>query len=118
MNGKLTNGTKDQVLINGVSEAIFNELKDDQRNIVLSGNNDVQNKSKDGGVLGKWLGTNPRNASIHIALILCIILLLFCGLDLIHSFGKGNTINSEIWNSVMPIITLALGYVFGKGENN
>ena len=41
----------------------------------------------------------------------------FVDIDLFQStFGKDNVITAEIWNLIFPIVTLALGYIFGKGE--
>lgn len=116
MTDKINNNTSNYNNINGISEKSFNKLNDEQKNTVLTGNNETQNKDKDGGCFGKILGANTRNASIHIAFIICCVLLLFCGIDLFHSFGKDNVITAEIWNLIFPIVTLALGYIFGKGE--
>lgn len=103
--------------INGISEQSFNKLSDEQKNIVLAGNNDAIIKDKDSGKMGQILGANTKNASIHIALIICGVLLLFCGIDLIHSFFPKQVLSSEMWNLIFPVVTLALGYIFGKGEN-
>lgn len=116
MGDKLDNNNISQNVINGVSEQSFNKLNDEQKNIVLTGNNDSNAKTKDSGFLGRLLGANTQNASIHIALIVCIILLLFCFIDLICSLWRGCQINSEVWNLVFPVVTLALGYIFGKGK--
>jgi hypothetical protein len=50
--------------------------------------------------------------------LISIVSLFFCGIDLIHSFLSNQTITSEIWNLIFPVITLSLGYIFGKGESN
>lgn len=114
---KINNNTLDYSNINGISEKSFNKLNDEQKNTVLTGNNEAQNKGKDGGWFGKVLGVNTRNSSIHIAFIICCVLLLFCGIDLIHSFEEDKSITAEIWNLIFPTVTLALGYIFGKGES-
>ncbi len=102
--------------INGVSTESFNKLNDEQKTIVLNGNNDAIAKDKDAGLLGRFLGSNTKNATIHIALIICIILLFICLVDMVHAFWVNKVITSEIWNLVFPIITLALGYIFGKSD--
>ena len=117
MASKLTENVGEQNYIHGISEKNFAKLSEEQKGIVLAGIADAQNKSQEGGQLGKFLGTNPKNASMHIALILCVILLLYCGFDLFHSFLGENTINKEIWDAILPIITLSLGYIFGKGTD-
>lgn len=116
MSDKINRGTIDDGSINGISKDSFDKLSPEQKNIVLSGNNDSRNKDKDGGCLGKFLGVNPRNASMHIALIICGILLLFCAIDLGVSLFRGSDITSQVWESIFPVITLALGYIFGKGD--
>lgn len=116
MGDKINKNTIDANSINGISEKSFNKLSDEQKNIVLSGNNETQNKNKEGGLLGRLLGANTKNASVHIAFVVCFMLLFFCGADLFHSFCENNTLSSEVWDKVFPVITLALGYVFGKGE--
>lgn len=104
--------------IHGISTESFNKLNDEQKNIVLTGNNETIAKDKDAGVLGHFLGSNTKNAVIHIALLICLILLLICFVDMIHAFLTNKTITSEIWNLVFPIITLSLGYIFGKSDKN
>ena len=58
--------------INGISEKSFNKLSDEQKNIILAGYNDTNTKEKEGGTIGRFLGTNTKNASIHIAFIISI----------------------------------------------
>ncbi len=117
MENKINKNAVDTAVINGIPEKSFNKLSDEQKNIVLTGNNDINRKDKDAGKFGKLLGANPQNAAIHIAFIICGVLLLFCIIDLIHSFYPEQELTSEMWNLIFPIITLALGYIFGKGEN-
>ena len=102
--------------INGISETSFNKLNDEQKNIILAGFNDANSKDKEGGILGRLLGTNTKNASIHIAFIICVVLLAYCGIDLIHSFCPKANLSTEVWEKIFPVVTLALGYIFGKGE--
>ena len=89
---------------------------DAKKDILIAGNNERQNKKQDGGKLGEWFGANTKNASIHIAFVICFILLIICLCDLVHSFCSNTTLTSEIWDLIFPVITLALGYIFGKGE--
>lgn len=91
----------------------FNKLSETSQNMIINGIN--ENKAKEGGFMGRLFGTKPDNVSMHIAFTLCIILLLYCGIDLIGSLFAGREINSELWNTVIPVVTLALGFIFGKG---
>lgn len=102
--------------IHGITIDCFNELNDEQKNIVLAGNNDTIAKDKDAGMLGRFLGSNTKNAVIHITLLICAVLLLICLADMIHAFATNKTITFEIWNLVFPIITLSIGYIFGKSD--
>lgn len=105
--------------INGISEENFNKLNDSQKEMVLLGNNEVVSKDKDSGIIGRLVGANTKNASIHIALVISVILLLFLGMDLVHSFMSEQKWNVEMWDKILPIITLVLGYIFGnKGKED
>lgn len=74
-------------------------------------------KEKDGGAMGKFLGNNPSNVSMHISLILCVLLVLLLLIDFIHSYAVGENINMEFVTIVVPVITLSIGYIFGKGSH-
>lgn len=117
MADKINKNTLPDGTINGISESSFDKLNDDQKQIVLAGNNDVVNKEKDAGRMGKFLGANTKNASIHITLLICGVLLVLCIIDLFHSYKPEQELTSEVWNLIFPVITLALGYIFGKGED-
>ena len=73
-------------------------------------------KEKDGGTMGKFLGTNSSNAAMHIALIICGLLLLIIIIDMFHSYYINSNINMELINLIIPVVTLSLGYIFGKGS--
>ncbi|HJB15535.1 MAG TPA: hypothetical protein IAA05_05765 [Candidatus Blautia excrementipullorum] len=117
MSDKINQSTIDNGSINGISKDSFDKLSPEQKDIVLSGNNASRDKDKDGGWLGRFLGVNPRNASMHIAFIICGILLLFCAVDLLFSLYLKNGITSQVWELIFPVITLSLGYIFGKGDH-
>ncbi len=74
-------------------------------------------KEKDGGVMGKFLGNKPANASMNICLILCVLLIVILVVDIIHSYHVGESINMDLVNTVVPVITLSMGYIFGKGSH-
>lgn len=115
---KINESTVSQDLINGIAEHSFNKLNDEQKNIVLASASLEKQKKQDSGIIGKLIGANTHNASINIALIICCILLVFCEIDLFHSFFPKQEITSEMWNLIFPVVTLALGYIFGKGKND
>lgn len=74
-------------------------------------------KNKDLGWIGIFFGSS-ENSSKNIAAIICLILLLAV---ILMSFGvyyqeKDKDFISTLWQIVMPVITLSLGYIFGKRE--
>ena len=74
-------------------------------------------REKDGGAMGKFLGNKPANVSMNIGLILCVLLIIVLLVDIIHSYCVGESINIELVNTVVPVITLSMGYIFGKGSH-
>ena len=85
-----------------------------QNKIIDTVHND---REKDGGVVGKFLGNKSANASINISFILCVLLVLILIMDFIHSYFINESINMELVNKIIPVITLSIGYIFGKGSN-
>lgn len=72
-------------------------------------------KNKDLGWIGKFFGSS-ENSSKNIAAIICLILLfaviiMSCG---VYCMDRDKDFVSTLWQMVMPVITLALGYIFGK----
>ncbi|MBQ2961096.1 MAG: hypothetical protein IJE09_07735 [Oscillospiraceae bacterium] len=96
------------------SETFLSLDTDIQNKIIDTVHND---KEKDGGVMGKFLGTKPANASMHIGFILCVLLVLLMGIDFVHSYIVNESINMDLVNTIVPVITLSIGYIFGKGSN-
>lgn len=85
-----------------------------QNKIIDTVHND---KDKDGGILGKLLGAKRENASIHIGFIICVLFTIILVLELIHSYCIEGDINMDFINVIVPVITLSIGYIFGKGSN-
>ena len=77
-----------------------------------------QNTDKTGGIMGKLLGIKPANLAIHAILILCLLLLFLILLDNIHAYQSGTAVNMDLINIIIPVITLAIGYIIGKGAND
>lgn len=74
-----------------------------------------QLKDKELGLFGKLFGCG-ESSSKNIALVICILLLL--GATIISCIAYFNNADVEfignIWNKVIPVVTLSLGYIFGK----
>lgn len=62
------------------------------------------------GWLGRFFGA-PTHSPLNIAGLL-ILLLVITGVAMSFLHGISESIN--YWSKILPLITLALGYVFGK----
>lgn len=78
----------------------FGELSKDNQKLVITQLGDEQSK----GVLDKIFGN--KKVEVYVSWIMCIFL-LFIGL-----------FNTGLWDKIFPIITLTLGYIFGKNNND
>lgn len=69
--------------------------------------NKIQNNNfKDGGLMGKNFGNNKDISSMYVAFAICILLAII-----------GFMINTEqIWSTIIPIISTAIGYIFGRSR--
>lgn len=122
---------KDKVIVmeNGINQHL-NEI--DSITSILSSENflnldpNLQNKiintvyngrAKDGGVVGKFLGNRFSNAAINISFILCALLVLVLIIDSIHSYFINESINMDLVDRIIPVISLSIGYIFGKGSH-
>lgn len=95
----------------------FVKLDAEIQDKIISGIND--NKSKEGGILGRFFGTKPMNIAMNIAFMICAILFFIVVVDFIRICIQGESFNMELLKTIIPVITLSLGYIFGKGfENN
>lgn len=111
---ELSNNATDKV--GGIAPKIFEHLENEQKDKVLKSHNDIQQKEKDAGWLGKVFGANPSNASINTAAIICILAILVCVIDIgVGAYWRCGAINQDIWSKIIPVISLALGYIFGRG---
>lgn len=73
---------------------------------------------KSGGLLGKLLGNKPANLAIHAIFVLCLVLLFLIFFDNLHAYKTGSEINMELINIIIPVITLAIGYIIGNGAKS
>jgi len=74
-------------------------------------------KNKDLGWIGFLFGT-AENASKNIAVLICLILIIGAIIFscIIYKCGTDNSFIETIWQIVLPVVTLSLGYIFGKKE--
>ena len=78
---------------------------------------EVEMKNKDLGWIGFVFGT-AENASKNIAALICLILIIgsIVFSCIIYNCGKENSFIETIWQISMPVVTLSLGYIFGKKD--
>lgn len=97
------NSLSNDKIVNIISTDQFSSLSTDiQQSVLNSINND---KSKEGGWMGKLFGTKKELASMNIAVVICIIL-----------FVSGFFIkDTQYWDKIIPIVAATIGYIFGRG---
>lgn len=72
-------------------------------------------KEKELGWMGKFFGSGD-NSSRNIAAFVSVLLLLGASVVsvVIYACERDNVLISKIWGLVIPVLTLSLGYIFGK----
>ena len=66
------------------------------------------------GILGKFFGTSD-NVSVYIA---GVVVFLVVTTGLIVTFHPGGTTAVDTWKIITPIITMILGFLFGKHSSH
>ena len=82
-----------------------------QKQIIHAVNRD---KARPGGFMGQFLGGQSSNRAIHTVLILCLALILIVVMDNLHAYQVGSEVNMDLVGVVIPVISLAIGYIFGR----
>lgn len=75
-------------------------------------------KNKEIGFLGKFFGASDcaaRNMAITVIFLVVSGATVF-SICILYNSSFENSLISKVWNSIVPIITLALGYIFGKNS--
>ena len=67
------------------------------------------------GKIGQWFGTGD-NASKNITAIICILLIIGGTAVSLYAYAckDDREMVGKIWGAIAPILTLSLGYLFGK----
>lgn len=117
MASKLNNNFSDNGNIPSIiSSDKFGEYDAEMQREILKKMDESQ--KRDGGLMGKLFGNKKELASMNIAVFICSILLLICAIDVIHSICTNGEIHMNLITTMIPVVSLALGFVFGKGESN
>ena len=121
----MANGLNDKLGSAGTGDALteiaktkeFSGLATEVQQQIISA---IAEKEKEGintGLMGKIFGNYTENISRYIAFIvsmtLIIVGLFYIALPMCYKVNS----NVEFWQIIAPIITGALGYVFGSGAS-
>lgn len=89
------------------SDIRFNAQSDKHSFILRSKKMDLE-----AGWLGQYFGTG-KNAPLNIA---GLLVLLLVGSGIAVLFLPSTIPADKYWNIIVPLLTLVLGYIFGKGS--
>lgn len=70
------------------------------------------NDAKENGIMERIFGTEEETAAVNIAFVICVIMAVVLIMDAVFS-----GINLELLKTITPVITLAIGFLFGKSSN-
>lgn len=99
-------------------KAMIKEDHDFQLNLQQSQHkHEIDMRNKDLGWIGFIFGT-AENASKNIAALICLILIIgsIVFSCIIYNCRNNNAFIETIWQISMPVVTLSLGYIFGKKD--
>lgn len=113
MEGRLNeNLSNSKILDNLSTPETFSKLNSDIQTKII--NTTEKNIKNEAGLIGKLLGTNTQNAAMNIVFILCGIFILILVYEMVASYIVGKKIDLDLYSTITPIISLAIGYLFGR----
>lgn len=76
-------------------------------------------KNKEIGFLGKFFGSSDNAARNMAITVIFFVVLGATGFSICVLFNQSfdKSLISQVWSTIVPIITLALGYIFGKNNS-
>lgn len=77
----------------------------------------LDNQGKKSGASGNLFGNVKENILLYCAFWLCVILLIFCGIDILRAICCGESAYTDLVENVIPVITLTLGYMLGQNKD-
>ena len=107
---ELKKSGKSRTLI--VDDETLLKLGPEQQSKVIALSDDNRQKA---GLMGKLIGSDKKNAAINSAVLLCVLLIVVFILSVILKMFTGVDYTTVILDFVMSFLTLAIGYIFGKG---
>lgn len=94
----------------------FGSLNDElkEKAIIEFSNTSIKNNESSNGWIGKILGVRTENIGLYIAFIISAALII---VGVIYIFLNDDS-GIEFWKLILPVITAALGYIFGKSTDS
>ena len=74
-------------------------------------------RTSESGMFGKMFGTKKENMAINVAFCMCLLIFILCIADMVRAFKCGESGYTELVKGCIPVFTLTLGYIFGKGNS-
>lgn len=98
-----------------LKSAKFASLDDNLKNMVLDSfeNLLMSEEKKNFGLMGKLFGNYSKNITLYITFIILVLLIVAGLMHILLPPEYTQTTNLEFWKIIGPIITCALGYIFG-----
>lgn len=113
MANKSNNNSSDRnSIVNAISTDSFISFPEETQKIIIDSIEKVN--ERDGGILGKFFGIKKEIASMNIAATICILLIAICGIDVFNSIFTNKEIHMELISTIIPVVSLSLGFIFGK----
>ena len=103
------------------SLVLSKNFKDLDYNIQAKTIESLENINKahiENGFMTKLLGAKMPNMAVYSAFILCCILLVFIIVIAIFSCKARESFIMDLVKLIIPVITMSLGYMFGKSDSN
>ena len=88
----------------------FDSLNDSDKSLVIKQISSSPQEAE--SAFGKVFGKKVDSAALYITVLICVIILLIGLIVLLWV----QDFSSEYWKGAFPIITGALGYIFGKSN--
>ena len=98
----------------------FDRLNDELKGEAITAFKEAQatRDNNQTGLLGRLFGNKAENISLYIAFVICLALIVVGVVYICISPEYKQNTNLEFWQIIGPIITGALGYIFGAGAKS
>lgn len=93
----------------------FASVDDNLKDMILDSlkNNHANEGKKNFGLIERLFGNHSKNITLYITFIILVLLIMVGLIYIFLSLKYTQTTGLEFWQIIGPIITCALGYIFG-----